>query len=77
MALRHSNQSQENSQSIKRIVDELRSIAKQSFGVNVLMPNCTPTQLFDGTVAEPSDDIEFFPVDTGKLLYFIADMLET
>ena len=77
MALRHSNKSQENSQSIKLIVDELRSIAKQSFGVNVLMPNCTTTQLFDGTVTEPSNDIKFFPVDTGKLLYFIADMLET
>ena len=77
MALRHSNQNQENSQSIKLIVNELRSIAKQSFGVNVLMPNCTTTQLFDGTVTEPSNDIEFFPVDTGKLLYFIADMLET
>ena len=77
MALRHSNQNQENSQSIKLIVDELRSIAKQSFGVNVLMPNCTTTQLFDGTVTEPSNDIKFFPVDTGKLLYFIADMLET
>ncbi len=76
MALRHSNHSKENSQSIKLIVDELRSIAKQSFGVNVLMPNCTPGQLFDGTVTEPSNDIEFFPVDTGKLLYFIADMLE-
>ena len=64
MALRHSNQNQENSQSIKLIVDELRSIAKQSFGVNVLMPNCTPRQLFDGTVTELSSVNYNFPSTT-------------
>ena len=76
MTQKQSNQSQENNQSIKLIVGELRNIAEKSYGVNVLMPNCTPTQLFDGTVAEPSNDISFFPIDAGKLLYFIADMLE-
>ena len=76
MTRRHSNQGQKNTQSIKMIVDELRSTAKKSYGVNVSMPNCTTTQLFDGIVGEPSNDIVFFPADTGKLLYFISDMLE-